>query len=130
MAEPRRALAFFLEARGLSGRFKHPLVRRTHGLDSIATWRKSVTNAVPRATMPTVSARRAVPLSTGRISVANDALVGRTVGGAYTLQELVGVGGMGRVYRSEQKALGRTVAVKVIHPHLLGDEQTVARFLH
>ena len=24
--------------------------------------------------------------------------------------------------------LGRTVAIKVIHPHLLGDEQTVARF--
>ncbi len=55
-------------------------------------------------------------------------MVGRTVGGAYTLQELVGVGGMGRVYRAEQTALGRTVAVKVIHPHLLGDEHTVARF--
>jgi len=58
----------------------------------------------------------------------NDPLIGRSVGGAYTLQELVGVGGMGRVYRAEQQVLGRTVAVKVIHPHLLGDEQTVARF--
>ncbi len=62
--------------------------------------------------------------STGAV----DPLVGRTVGGSYTLQELVGVGGMGRVYRAEQGILGRTVAVKVIHPHLLGDEQTVARF--
>ncbi len=44
------------------------------------------------------------------------------------LQEVVGVGGMGRVYKAEQSTLGRTVAVKVIHPHLLGDEQTVARF--
>ena len=35
---------------------------------------------------------------------------------------------MGRVYRAEQSTLGRTVAIKVIHPHLLGDEQTVARF--
>ncbi len=61
-------------------------------------------------------------------SAQNDPLVGRTVGGSYTLHELVGVGGMGRVYRAEQTALGRTVAVKVIHPHLLGDEQTVARF--
>jgi serine/threonine-protein kinase len=35
---------------------------------------------------------------------------------------------MGRVYRAEQNMLGRTVAVKVIHPHLLSDDQTVARF--
>ncbi|MBW2460737.1 MAG: protein kinase [Deltaproteobacteria bacterium] len=61
-------------------------------------------------------------------SAQQDPLVGRTVGGSYTLQELIGVGGMGRVYLAEQTALGRTVAVKVIHPHLLGDEQTVARF--
>jgi serine/threonine protein kinase/tetratricopeptide (TPR) repeat protein len=57
-----------------------------------------------------------------------DPLIGRTVGGAYLLQELIGVGGMGRVYRAEQNMLGRTVAVKVIHPHLLGDDQTLARF--
>ena len=57
-----------------------------------------------------------------------DPLVGRIVGGTYLLQEVVGVGGMGRVYKAEQSTLGRTVAVKVIHPHLLGDEQTVARF--
>ena len=57
-----------------------------------------------------------------------DPLVGRVIGGAYVLQEIVGVGGMGRVYRAEQTTLGRTVAIKVIHPHLLGDEQTVARF--
>ena len=41
----------------------------------------------------------------------------------------VGVGGMGRVYRAEQKALGRTVAVKIIHPHLLGDESASVRFI-
>ena len=61
-------------------------------------------------------------------SSAHDPLIGRVIGGSYVLQEVVGVGGMGRVYRAEQSTLGRTVAVKVIHPHLLGDEQTVARF--
>jgi len=61
-------------------------------------------------------------------SSPGDPLVGRTIAGAYVIQELVGVGGMGRVYRGVQTALGRTVAVKVIHPNLLSDEQTVARF--
>ena len=61
-------------------------------------------------------------------SSPGDPLIGRTIGGAYLLQELIGVGGMGRVYRGVQNALGRTVALKVIHPHLLGDDQTVARF--
>jgi serine/threonine-protein kinase len=57
-----------------------------------------------------------------------DPLLGRTIGGSYFMLELVGVGGMGRVYRAEQRMLGRTVAIKVVHPHLLSDEQSVARF--
>ncbi len=57
-----------------------------------------------------------------------DPLVGRTLGSGYLLQELVGLGGMGRVYRAEQVALGRTVAVKVVHPHLLSDPRSVQRF--
>jgi len=61
-------------------------------------------------------------------SSPGDPLIGRTIAGAYVIQELVGVGGMGRVYRGVQTTLGRTVAVKVIHPNLLSDEQTVARF--
>ena len=67
-------------------------------------------------------------LISGERSGAQDPLIGRTVGGSYLLEEIIAVGGMGRVYRAEQSTLGRTVAVKVIHPHLLDDEQTVARF--
>jgi serine/threonine protein kinase len=59
-----------------------------------------------------------------------DALIGRTLPGGYRVTHLVGVGGMGRVYCAEQVALGRTVAVKVIHPHLADDELTAARFLN
>jgi len=59
---------------------------------------------------------------------SSDPLIGRTIAGAYVVLELVGVGGMGRVYRAEQSMLGRTVAVKVVHPHLLHDEQSAARF--
>src|SRR6188472_810141 len=64
----------------------------------------------------------------GTSGAAKDPLVGRTIGGSYVILDLVGVGGMGRVYRAEQRMLGRTVAIKVIHPHLLSDEQSVARF--
>ena len=58
-----------------------------------------------------------------------DALVGTTLPGGYVILELIGVGGMGSVYRAEQTALRRTVAVKIIHPSLLGDESASARFI-
>jgi serine/threonine protein kinase len=60
---------------------------------------------------------------------SDDPMIGSTLPGGYVILELVGVGGMGRVYRAEQQALGRTVAVKIIHPHLHGDESTAARFI-
>jgi serine/threonine protein kinase/tetratricopeptide (TPR) repeat protein len=59
----------------------------------------------------------------------DDPLIGRTLPGGYVILELVGVGGMGRVYRAEQTNLGRTVAVKIVHPHLMGEESAVARFV-
>jgi hypothetical protein len=58
-----------------------------------------------------------------------DPLVGAVLPGGYHVLDLLSVGGMGRVYRAEQRALGRTVAVKVIHPHLLSDESAATRFL-
>lgn len=60
---------------------------------------------------------------------ADDPLLGCTLPGGHVVLELIDVGGMGRVYRAEQKMLGRTVAVKIIHPHLLGDETVEARFI-
>ncbi|MEU7731629.1 protein kinase [Streptomyces griseus] len=50
----------------------------------------------------------------------------RTIG-SYRLLGRLGAGGMGRVYLG-RSAGGRTVAVKVVHPHFALDEQFRARF--
>src|SRR6185436_7367555 len=66
----------------------------------------------------------------GKVAVnPDDPLIGRTLPGGYVILDLVGIGGMGRVYRAEQTNLGRTVAVKIIHPHLVGEENAAARFI-
>ncbi|WP_437309772.1 protein kinase domain-containing protein [Sorangium sp. So ce388] len=87
----------------------------------------------PQCANPCEQAHKFCPVCGFPISEFNrtsdDALIGTTLPGNYVILELVGVGGMGRVYRAEQKALGRTVAVKIIHPHLLGDESASVRFI-
>jgi eukaryotic-like serine/threonine-protein kinase len=47
--------------------------------------------------------------------------------GPYRILRRLGVGGMGRVYLA-RSAGGRTVAVKVVHPHFSADEQFRERF--
>ncbi len=57
-------------------------------------------------------------------------LVGSSLAdGKYRLEELVGAGGMGAVYRATQEPLQRTVAVKVLHADLAERPEAEARFL-
>src|SRR4051794_30782704 len=46
----------------------------------------------------------------------------------YQVDQLLGKGGMGEVYRATHLGTKRTVAVKVIHPQLSAHDQFVARF--
>ena len=43
---------------------------------------------------------------------------GDVLDGKYVLRDCIGHGGMGSVFLAEQPALGRTVAIKVLHPEL------------
>ena len=55
-------------------------------------------------------------------------LAGQSLGG-YLLEEEIGRGSMGMVYRGRQIALGREVAIKVLPRALARDASYVARFI-
>ncbi len=48
--------------------------------------------------------------------------------GPYEILALIGVGGMGEVYRARDTRLGREIAVKVLADHLARDPESLARF--
>ena len=50
--------------------------------------------------------------------------------GPYRLVELLGAGGVGRVYLGEHRFLGVRHAIKVLHEEMTQDQEQVERFLH
>ena len=54
--------------------------------------------------------------------------IGQTLGGRYVIEELLGSGGMSSVYKANDPNLRRTVAIKLIHPHLSRDPEFVSHF--
>jgi eukaryotic-like serine/threonine-protein kinase len=55
-------------------------------------------------------------------------MVGRTLNKRYVVGEKVGEGGFGAVFRGQQLATGREVALKILHPYNLTDKTIIARF--
>ncbi|MCU1267535.1 MAG: hypothetical protein JWM21_3853 [Acidobacteria bacterium] len=57
-----------------------------------------------------------------------DPLLGRLLDEKYLLEEKLGIGGMGTVYRARHLLIDRPVAVKVLNPRFVEDEAAKARF--
>ena len=61
------------------------------------------------------------------VSPAHSLLIGRRLG-VFELQGLLGVGGMGEVYRARDTRLGRDVAIKILPRAFTDDPDRLARF--
>jgi len=59
---------------------------------------------------------------------ARDPAVGEVLAGRFRIEELVGQGGMGKVFRARHLALDRQVCLKVLRSSLLEDPTVVGRF--
>jgi eukaryotic-like serine/threonine-protein kinase len=57
-----------------------------------------------------------------------DPLLGRVIAGKFAVNERLGAGAMGIVYRATQTLLERTVAIKVLHREFAADAQFADRF--
>jgi tRNA A-37 threonylcarbamoyl transferase component Bud32 len=59
---------------------------------------------------------------------AAENLIGRTLNHRYLVEDKIGEGGFGAVFRGKQIATGREVALKILHPHNSSDQTIIARF--
>src|SRR5579864_1903760 len=55
-------------------------------------------------------------------------IIGRTIAGKFVVEDLIGSGAMGAVFRARQIALEKTVAIKVLHGEHANDATFAARF--
>jgi serine/threonine-protein kinase len=60
---------------------------------------------------------------------ATDALLGVVVDGRYRVEERIGEGGMGVVYRATHTSLNKTIALKVLRGEMAKDAEVVQRFV-
>ncbi len=58
-----------------------------------------------------------------------DQFIGRAIlDGQFEIIQKIGTGGMGSVYKASQPAMNRMVAIKILHPKLIGRKDLTSRF--
>lgn len=57
-----------------------------------------------------------------------DPLVGKIFNGKYEIDSILGKGGMSVVYKARDVFMERTVAIKILHTHLVSDNTSIQRF--
>jgi serine/threonine-protein kinase len=72
---------------------------------------------------------RACPIDGETLVPPSDPFIGTTIAGRYIVEKLLGVGGMGAVYRARHQFIGRDVALKFLDPSLTRNERLRKRFL-
>jgi serine/threonine protein kinase len=92
---------------------------------------ESVFTTCPKCGRPATSGARScafcsTPLM--RPQPRKDPTLGQVVAGRFRIEELVGQGGMGKVYRARHLSLERDVCIKMLKPALLEDPTLVGRF--
>lgn len=65
---------------------------------------------------------------TAKVRAEGDALLGKVLGERFLVQERLGQGTSGTIYRAEHVTLRRKVAIKVLHAELARDDLAVERF--
>ncbi len=68
------------------------------------------------------------PASDAETASGTDDLIGRVLDGKYRLDEKIGEGGMGNVYRGRHVMMDRKVAVKIVRPEVASEENAARRF--
>ena len=93
-----------------------------------ATPAMGVSRAAPAQSMP-----RVMPVASYTrpgAEVPHAGLIGRVIGDRYGVKGFIGEGGMGVVYEAEHLAMGKLVAVKVLHPEKAQNREAVSRLKH
>lgn len=116
------------------GRESSSPVDEPTGDETTAPWSEGRSGASPTARESPTSTLAATPIAISESGSAADDLppddlVGKTLGGSFTILRIIGEGGTGRVYEAQHTRIGmKRFAVKVLHAEYLRHPEAWVRF--